>query len=100
MLHYATSILRLYHNTQVSLSNVRNCKILRFFTWKTKKVKETKNIPRQKLVKGDEVVEPREMSLKAPKSLLKWDGRISWIVKCKYSHNFVLIEAPETFFLN
>ena len=62
-------------------------------------MKETKNIPRQKLVKGDEVVEPREMSLKAPKSLLKWDGRISWIVKCKYSHNSTLIEAPETFFL-
>ena len=59
-------------------------------------MKKTKKIPRKKLVQGDEVGQPREMTCKAPKGHLKLDGRISQIVRWGFCHISVLIEAPET----
>ena len=57
---------------------------------------KTKKIPRKKLVQGDEVGQPREMTYKAPKGHLKLDGRIYSIVRWGFCHISVLIEAPET----
>ena len=47
-------------------------------------MKKTKKIPRKKLVQGDEVGQPREMTDKAPKGHLKLDGRISLIERWRF----------------
>ena len=59
-------------------------------------MKKTKKIPRKKLVQGDEVGQPREMTDKAPKGHLKLDGRISLIVRwrfCKMSLPTLIISC-------